>query len=206
MQEQEFKRVGDSKSRKMNIRFVAATNRDLEKMINERTFREDLFYRLDVFRIHLPPLRERKDDVPLLARSFLDSFVKNMHKDVIGFSSEALLLLKEYQWPGNVRELRNMVERLVIMVDEPVADSPEVAFALGGKVRRIPTPVPKTAEELKKIRRETTQRIVDDLESAFVLDALKRNNWNVTRAAEEVGLLRPNFHALMRKHHITHEE
>jgi len=206
LQEQEFKRVGDSKSRKMNIRFVAATNRDLEKMINERTFREDLFYRLDVFRIHLPPLRERKDDVPLLARSFLDSFVKNMHKDVIGFSSEALLLLKEYEWPGNVRELRNMVERLVIMVDEPVADSPEVAFALGGKVRRIPTPVPKTAEELKKIRRETTQRIVDDLESAFVLDALKRNNWNVTRAAEEVGLLRPNFHALMRKHHITHEE
>jgi len=206
LQEQEFKRVGDSKSRKMNIRFVAATNRDLEKMMSERSFREDLFYRLDVFRIYMPPLRERKDDVPLLARYFLDSFVKSMHKDVLGFSSDALILLKEYDWPGNVRELRNMVERLVIMVDEPVADSPEVAYALGGKARRILTPAPKTAEELKRIRREMTQRIVDDLESAFILDALKRNNWNVTKAAEEVGLLRPNFHALMRKHHITHEE
>jgi len=206
IQEQEFKRVGDSRSRKVNIRFVAATNRDLEKMIGEHLFREDLFYRLDVFRIYLPPLRGRKEDIPLLARYFLDFYARAMHKDVEGFSSEALQLLSDYDWPGNVREMKNMAERLVIMIDEPVADSQEVAFALGRKAPTRPAAVAKTAEELKQIRRETTQKVVDDLERAFVLAALKRNHGNVTRAAEEVGLLRPNFHALMRKHNISHDE
>ena len=206
LQEQEFKRVGDSRSRKTDIRFVAATNRDLEKLIKAGLFREDLFYRLDVFRISLPPLRERREDVPLLARYFLNIFAKRMHKDVEGFSAEATTLLKEHDWPGNVRELKNMVERLVIMVDDAVANSSEVSYALGGKTRKMAASVPKTAEDLKKVRREITQRVTDDVESAFVLEALKRNNWNVTKAAEDVGLLRPNFHALMRKHHIDHEE
>ena len=206
LQEQEFKRVGDSRSRKTNIRFVAATNRDLEKLIKEGLFREDLFYRLDVFRISMPPLRERREDVPLLARYFLNIFAKRMHKEVEGFSAEATSLLKGYDWPGNVRELKNMVERLVIMVDDAVADSSEVCYALGGKTHKMAASVPKTAEEMKKVRREMTQRITDDVESAFVLEALKRNNWNVTKAAEDVGLLRPNFHALMRKHHIDHNE
>ena len=207
IQEQEFKRVGDSRSRKVNIRFVAATNRDLEKMIGENLFREDLFYRLDVFRIYLPPLRERREDIPLLARYFLDYYSRTMHKDVEGFSPEALRLLEVYDWPGNIREMKNMVERLVIMIDEPVADSREVAFALGGrKAGKGPAPVPKTAEELKQIRREATQKIVDEIERAFIMAALKRSHGNVTRAAEQVGLLRPNFHALMRKHHINHSE
>ncbi len=198
--------MGDSRSRKVNIRFVAATNRDLEKMIGENLFREDLFYRLDVFRIYLPPLRERREDIPLLARYFLDYYSRTMHKDVEGFSPEALRLLEGYDWPGNVREMKNMVERLVIMIDEPVADSREVAFALGSrKAGKGPAPVPKTAEELKQIRREATQKIVDEIERAFIVAALKRSHGNVTRAAEEVGLLRPNFHALMRKHHISHE-
>ena len=98
-----------------------------------------------------------------------------------------------------------MVERLVIMVDDTVANSSEVSYALGGKTRQIAASVAKTAEELKKVRREMTQRISDDVESAFVLEALKRNNWNVAKAAEDVGLLRPNFHALMRKHGIGHD-
>jgi DNA-binding NtrC family response regulator len=206
LQEQEFKRVGDSRSRKTDIRFVAATNKDLEKLIKEGVFREDLFYRLDVFRITMPPLRERREDIPLLARYFLNIFAKRMHRDLEGFSTEATALLKGYDWPGNVRELKNMVERLVIMVDETVANSSEVSYALGGKTRRMAASVPKTAEELKKVRRDMTQRISDDVETAFVLEALKRNNWNVTKAAEEVGLLRPNFHALMRKHGITHDD
>ena len=206
LQEQEFKRVGDSRSRKTDIRFVAATNKDLEKLIKEGVFREDLFYRLDVFRITMPPLRERREDIPLLARYFLNIYTKRMHRELEGFSTEATTLLKEYDWPGNVRELKNMVERLVIMVDDAVANSSEVSYALGGKTRRMAASVPKTAEELKKVRREMTQRISDDVESAFVLEALKRNNWNVTRAAEEVGLLRPNFHALMRKHGISHDD
>ena len=203
LQEQEFKRVGDSKSRRMNIRFVAATNRDLEKLMKEKLFREDLFYRLDVFRISLPPLRERKEDIPLLANYFLNLFTKSMHKEVKGFSTEALLLLKEYNWPGNVRELRNLVERLIIMSDETIASSTQVSYALGDKIGKVTTTIPKTAEELKKIRREITQKILNEIENTFLIEALKRNNWNVTRAAEEVGLLRPNFHALMRKHNIT---
>ncbi|HYB20177.1 MAG TPA: sigma-54 dependent transcriptional regulator [Thermodesulfobacteriota bacterium] len=203
LQEQEFKRVGEAKSRKMNIRFVAATNRDLEKLMKEKLFREDLFYRLDVFRISLPPLRERKEDISLLASYFLNLFSKSMHKKVKGFSTEALLLLKEYHWPGNVRELRNLVERLIIMNDETIASSTQVSYALGDKIGKVTTAIPRTAEELKKIRREITQKILNEIENSFVIEALKRNNWNVTRAAEEVGLLRPNFHALMRKHNIT---
>ncbi len=203
LQEQEFKRVGDAKSRKMNVRFIAASNRDLEKLVKEKLFREDLFYRLDVFRIFLPPLRERKEDIPLLANYFLEILTRSMHKNVKGFSTEALLLLKEYNWPGNVRELRNLVERLIIMSDENVAGTSQVSYALGEKIGKVTTAVPKTAEELKKIRREITQKILNEIEIAFVVEALKRNNGNVTRAAEEVGLLRPNFHALMRKHNIT---
>ena len=203
LQEQEFKRVGDAKSRKMNIRFIAATNRDLGKLMKEKSFREDLFYRLDVFRIYLPPLRERKEDIPLLANYFLSLFTKSMHKNVKGFSTEALLLLKEYDWPGNVRELRNLVERLTIMSEESIADLSQVSFASGDKMGKATTAIPRTAEELRKIRREVTQKILNEIETAFVVEALKRNNGNVTRAAEDVGLLRPNFHALMRKHNIT---
>ena len=203
LQEQEFKRVGDAKSRKMNIRFIAATNRDLKKLMKEKSFREDLFYRLDVFRIYLPPLRERKEDIPLLASYFLSLFTKSMHKNVKGFSTEALLLLKEYDWPGNVRELRNLVERLTIMSDESIADLSQVSFASGDKIGKGTTTVPRTAEELRKIRREVTQKILNEIESSFIVEALKRNNGNITRAAEEVGLLRPNFHALMRKHNIA---
>jgi DNA-binding NtrC family response regulator len=106
-------------------------------------------------------------------------------------------------WPGNVRELRNLVERLIIMSDEKVAGTSQVSFALGEKIGKVTTAIPRTAEELKKIRREITQKILNEIEIAFVVEALKRNNGNVTRAAEEVGLLRPNFHALMKKHNIT---
>ena len=104
-----------------------------------------------------------------------------------------------------MRELKNMLERLVIMLDESVAHSSEVIYAIGDRTGTVNAPIPKTAEELKIVRRKMTQRIVDDIEKAFVLEALKRSNWNVSRAAEEVGLLRPNFHALMRKHHIVHD-
>jgi DNA-binding NtrC family response regulator len=203
LQEQEFKRVGDSKSRRMDVRFISATNRDLEKLVKENLFRGDLFYRMDVFRIHLPPLKERKEDLPLLANYFLNLLAKSLHKNVKGFTAEALMLLNEYDWPGNVRELKNVVERLIIMNDETLAGSSQISYALGEKISKGITSIPKKAEELKQLRKVMSKRVIDEIESAFILDALKRNNWNVTRAAEEVGLLRPNFHALMRKHHIT---
>ena len=100
LQEHEFKRVGDSKSRKMNIRYIAATNRDLETLMKEGLFREDLFYRLDVFRIYMPPLRERTEDIPLLANYFLTIFARNMHKSIEGFSPEAVTLLKNTTGPA----------------------------------------------------------------------------------------------------------
>lgn len=204
LQEREYKRVGDSRSRKINIRFIAATNRNLETLMKERLFREDLFYRLDVFRIYMPPLRERAEDISLLADYFLVTFARNMHKNIEGFSPEAMNLLKEHNWPGNVRELKNTIERLVILMDESVAHSSEVIYAIGDRTGSVKAPIPRTAEELKTVRRKLTQRIVDDVEKAFILEALKRSNWNVSKAAEDVGLLRPNFHALMRKHRIVH--
>lgn len=113
------------------------------------------------------------------------------------------MLLKEYDWPGNVREFKNVVERLIIMSDETVASSSQISYALGERIKKEVSAIPRRAEELRQLRKEMTKKVVDEIESAFVIDALKRNNWNITKAAEDVGLLRPNFHALMRKHRVT---
>lgn len=115
LQEQEFERVGGSKSIQVNVRVIATTNRDLQKAVQEGNFREDLFYRLNVFPIRVPALRERKDDIPLLAQTFLDRLARKQGRQITGFTEDALELLKRHDWPGNVRELHNTIERAVIL-------------------------------------------------------------------------------------------
>jgi NtrC-family two-component system response regulator AlgB len=115
VQEKEYERVGDYTTRHADVRILAATNIDLEKAVREACFREDLYYRLNVIQIEMPPLRERPDDVVALAQSLLIFFGKSCHKTLLGFTDEALQLLKSYPWPGNVRELRNVIERAVIL-------------------------------------------------------------------------------------------
>ena len=196
----EIKPVGGVDVRTVDIRLIAATNRDLADMVRERSFREDLYYRLNVVPVRVPPLRERPSDVPRLLRHYLDRHNGGRPKR---FSPDAEAALAGHSWPGNVRELRNLVERLVVTTDgdliglEHLPDYIAVPQAPVAALR-----VPRTNEELKAMKREERDRLCHDLERTFVIEALKRNDWNVSRAARETGMLRPNFHALMRRYRI----
>jgi len=198
IQEREFKAVGDTRTQSANIRLVCATNRELRTMVAEGSFRDDLFYRINIFPIRVPALRERREDIPALAFHFLKSCSAEIGKTVTRFSDDAMSLLTSHDWPGNVRELENAVHRAVILASGDVVRKAHLA-GLGAQPAGA---APKTGEELKKIKKAAREKSVEAIEKAFVLDALKRNDWNVTRSAEETGMQRANFQALMKKHGI----
>ncbi len=200
LESREVRPVGASKSEKIDVRLIAATNRDLAEMVQNGKFRQDLYYRLNVFPILLPPLRERREDIPLLCEYFLSKFSERMKKPITGFSDEALDILKNHDWPGNVRELSNVVERLVILCDQRVVGSKNIRQ--GTPIGDMATSVPKSLEELNDIKRELRNRIVEDVEKAFLLEALARNDYNASHAAKDVGMQRSNFQALMRKYNL----
>jgi DNA-binding NtrC family response regulator len=202
LEQREFKPVGSSEIKQVDVRFIAATNKDLKIMTDEGTFRQDLYYRLDVFPITVPPLRERREDIPLLAYYFLDQLSKEAKKEITGFSPDAMNLLIQYHWPGNVRELKNMIERLVIMSDEELLGKQHLRGTMKDKDVDIDRPVPRTSEELKEAKKRIREEAAEDVERAFILQALSRNDWNVTKAAQDTGMQRSNFQALMKKHGI----
>ena len=207
LQEREFKPVGGTTSKKVNIRLIAATNKDLEKMIKDGTFMEDLYYRLNIVLLHLPSLKDRPEDIPLLAVHFLKKHAEEMGKSVKGFTPEAVDRLIKFPWPGNVRELEHVVERTVVMMEEEDMVRPEHLLLTHQEEKGEPvSAIPMTSEELKEIKKQLREKAVEDVEKTFVLMALERHNWNVTRAAEEVGMLRPNFQALMRKYNLRARE
>jgi len=203
LQEREFKPVGGIKTVRVDIRLIASTNKDLERMIEKGTFRKDLYYRLNIVPIFLPPLRERKIDIPLLACHFLKKYNQERDKNIKAISPEAIDLLMEYEWPGNVRELENVIERVVVTADEDVIRPEHLPL----NIRKRPPymrglTVPKSASELKELKRHIRKQAVEQLEKSFIIETLKRNDWNVTRSARDVGMKRQNFQALMRKHQI----
>ncbi len=199
----EYKPVGASHFKKTNVRIIAATNKDLRTMVKEGSFREDLFYRLNVFPVFLPPLRERKDDIPKLAYHFLRHFCRKTGKMIEGFSDDALEILVNHGWPGNVRQLKNVIERLVIIADSGVLNSldlmepPQMKHFLKGDS------IPETLEELKAVKRQLLEVEYGQIEKAFLMKALKSCDGNITHAAERVGMQRPNFSALMKKYHLS---
>jgi transcriptional regulator with PAS, ATPase and Fis domain len=202
IQEREFLPVGATQPRHVDVRLVFATNRDLEKMVREGTFREDLYYRLYVFPIQLPPLRERRDDIPLLACHLLAKSRERCAKHVARFSEDALKLLGQFDWPGNVRQLEAFVERAVIACDGDVIEPRHLPRTLARQTLPADLQIPVTNKEFLALKKRLREQAVTDLEREFVLEALQRNGWNVTRAAAEVGIQRPNFQMLMRKHGI----
>ncbi len=206
LQEREFTPVGGTKSKKVDIRLIAATNKDLEKMIKEGTFREDLYYRINIVPIYLPPLKEREEDIPLLAIHFLRKYSEQMGKKIKGFSAEAMEKLMRYSWPGNVRELENVIERTVVMIEEDMVRPEHIILPDQQRQDELHIRIPMTSEELKEIKKQLREKAVEEIERAFIINALERNQWNVTKASEEVGMLRPNFQALMRKYNIRIRE
>jgi len=200
---QEYKTVGASAFARTDVRIIAATNQDLRKRVDDGSFRNDLYYRLNVFPIYLPPLRERKDDIPQLAYHFLKHFCKKTGKRIEGFSDDALDMLVNYRWPGNVRQLKNVIERLVIMADSRILDLLYIIDNLRMKGSWGQTSVPDTLEDLKKIKKRLVDENFRQIEKAFVTKALTASDGNITRAAERVGMQRSNFSALMKKHALS---
>jgi len=199
------KKVGDTAEHAVDIRLVAATNRDLAGLVAEGDFREDLYYRLNVVPIALPPLRQREGDIPKLAQAFLERLCVRNDLAVKGFTPEAMAYMESYRWPGNVRELRNIVERIAILCDA-IRIEPR---HLPGEVRQAPPPpsgpsrLPPTWDAFKELKRQVREAAVQDLECRFLVEALQRCAGNVSRAAEDVGMQRTHFHALMRKYGLT---
>jgi DNA-binding NtrC family response regulator len=201
IEEREFKAVGDTRVQSVDVRLVTATNKDLESMVADGDFRDDLYYRINIFPIEIPPLRERRDDISLLAAHFLDRFNKEAQHKATEFSPAAMNLLMNHDWPGNVRELENAVQRAVILAGGDVIRQGHVVNIID-TLQRVEIDVPRTSEDLKRVKKIARQKSVENVEKHFVLGALKRNGWNVTRAAEETGMQRSNFQALMKKYDI----
>jgi two-component system response regulator GlrR len=189
-QDREFFSVGGVKPIKIDVRLVAATNRDLWKAIQEGKFREDLYYRIHVIPIFLPPLRERIEDVPLLANHFLQHFNREMNKDVKGFSPEAMQRLMLHSWPGNVRELANVVERAVALSNQAVIDVD--SLFLGGAEAPL---TPNKLMPLDEAREEHDR--------AYLTRVLRETGGNVTRAAVLAGRYRAELYKMMHKYGIN---
>jgi len=177
---QEFLRVGGSKNIKVDVRIIAATNKALQDEIKKGNFREDLYFRLNVIPIYVPPLRERKDDIPLLVEHFLNSFARQYGKKIKEVSKATSLALMAYDWPGNVRELKNTIERLVIMSQTNLIDVKEPLSVIEEKTDFFNY---KTLKEARK-----------NFEGRFILKKLEANNWNVTKTADELDIERSNLH------------
>jgi len=202
--------VGSDHEQKIDIRLIAATNQDLFQLTQEGKFREDLYYRLNVIPISVPPLRSRCNDIPLLANYFLEHARERSETRIQGFTTEAMAKLIAYPWPGNVRELKNLIERLVGTVEADLVRVEHLPPRVSGVVPSTPGfsmgPVPENLEELKNSKRLLKEKIYEQVERAFIFNALDRAAWNVKQAAALVGMQRTNLHALMRKYGIKKTE
>ncbi len=198
--------VGSEEEHEIDVRIIAATNKDLKQMVDAGEFREDLYYRLNVIPLLVPPLRERSDDIPILAMHFLKQAAAETGKHIEGFSTEAMAKLVSFDWPGNIRQLKNIIDRIVATADGPVIGiehlPEEICSSNSPHADMQLTNIPQTAEELKQMKRQIKEQVFAEIEKQFLIDALNRSGWNVTRAAKLVGMQRPNFHALMRKYGI----
>ncbi|HVU08959.1 MAG TPA: sigma-54 dependent transcriptional regulator [Verrucomicrobiae bacterium] len=191
--ERTFERVGSNKTLSADVRLIAATNKNLEELVQAGKFREDLFFRLHVVEIHLPPLRERTGDIPLLAQNFLREFAKENGKSVNDFTADALQLLMNYRWPGNVRELRTAIEHAVVL-------------CRGEKIsaRDLPASVRNgTGERFGGIQLSARNDLtVKEAEKQLIVRALKETNGNRTVAAKKIGMSRRTFHRKLHAYHL----
>lgn len=188
----EFRRVGGSQLIETDVRILASTNRDLKRLVESGTFREDLYYRLNVIPVTLPPLRERKEDIPLLVEHFLAQFRTEMQKPLDGVSAEAMGVLMAHDWPGNVRELRNVLERGAVMARGPIITPMELELASPA------LPAGATATDSSDSLR--------DVERKHIVAMLKQQNWNITRSAKALGIDRVTLYNKIKRYQIREDE
>lgn len=200
LQEHKFERVGGNKTIEVDVRVIAATNKDLPQEIKFGSFREDLYFRLNVLPFTVPPLRDRTEDIPRLCLHFLNFFCGKESRENKTISEEALRYLTNYSWPGNVRELKNLIERLVIMTPGQIIKTSDLPRDIRGAEMEIPgnnlieigTELPDSYKEAKEV-----------FEKQFLIEKLKKNKWNISRTAEEIGLERSNLHRKIKYYNIN---
>jgi two-component system nitrogen regulation response regulator NtrX len=198
LQEGEVERLGSARTIKVDVRVIAATNKDLEAEIERGNFREDLYFRLSVIPIRVPPLRDRKEDIPLLVRHFADLFSRENNRRPPRFTAAAMDFLSNARWRGNVRELRNTVERLIIMTPGDTID----VDALRDMVRLEPRP---SAADNEKEKPGTLREFKESSERAFLVGKLREHGWNISKTAEVIGTPRSNLYKKLEQYGITQE-
>ena len=192
LQEKVYEPLGSNRSIDTNVRIVTATNKDLKEMVIDGTFREDLYYRLNVVRIHLPPLRERKEDIPLLIKQFIKEFSAQQGKEIVGISTPALNLLMRYDFPGNIRELKNIIEYAFILCDG--------GYILPG---HLPEPFDRTAEDdISDIKDFDQAQTLEEIEKQAIFLALENNRWRRARTCKELGISKDTLRRKMIKYHL----
>jgi nitrogen regulation protein NR(I) len=205
IQESEFERVGGIKTLQVDVRLIAATNRDLKQLIADGRFREDLYYRLAVVPIALPPLRDRREDVPLLVRYFIEKYDQRLGKKVEGIEDEALELLVNYSWPGNIRELENLMERSVLFADGPLIQASALPDALRERGAQASVPIAAVgplgaiAAPSGASMKEIVRQAQAELERELITRALEETGGNVTRAAKRLQISRKSLQVKMKE-------
>jgi two-component system nitrogen regulation response regulator NtrX len=198
LQEGEVERLGSARTIKVDVRVIAATNKDLEQEIEKGNFREDLYFRLSVIPIRVPPLRDRREDIPLLVRHFADLFSRDNNRRPPRFTDAALDYLQKARWKGNVRELKNTVERLMIMTAGERIDVDDMREAV-----RLESKAP--ASDNEKERPGTLREFKESAERAFLVGKLRENNWNISKTAEVIGTPRSNLYKKLEQYGISQE-
>jgi two-component system nitrogen regulation response regulator NtrX len=199
LQERKFERVGGNRTIEVDVRVVAATNKDLSNQMAAGQFREDLYYRLNVIPFHVPPLRERREDIPLLANHFLAHFCCKEGREIKNLDSAATEALMRYPWPGNVRELKNLIERLVIMVPTKVITPAQLPLPT---MQPLPTDGDGQETQESLLAVDTFREAREEFEKEFLLRKLEENDWNVSRTAEAIEMERSNLHRKIRGYGI----
>jgi Nif-specific regulatory protein len=192
LQEKEFLRIGGTKPIRVDIRVISATNKNLEEAIKERKFREDLFYRLNVVTIHIPPLRERKSDIPLLVHHFIKKYNKLMNRKFEDIEDDAMKVLMDYDWPGNVRELENVIERAIVLGEEPIIRREDILISSE-----------KKNEQPSQI---SLRDSIQSIEKRAIEEALERARFNISKAAHILGVKRTTFYYKMKRYGIMPKE
>lgn len=198
LQEKKFERVGGTKTIHVDVRIIAATNKNLTTAINKGKFREDLYYRLNVIPMKVPPLKQRKSDIPLLIDHFLKKFQKGAKKKITGFSPEVMDAMLKYDWPGNVRELENVIKRLTILCDDEVVTVDDLPEHIPHKGRGD-----RVVEEDFLEKGETLHDAVEDYEKRLILGALERSDWVKTKAAKLLNINRTTLVEKIKKQNLT---
>jgi transcriptional regulator with PAS, ATPase and Fis domain len=191
LQEQEFYRVGGSRTIRVDVRFIASTNKNLERMVQEGTFREDLYYRLNVFTLHLPPLRERKEDISLLVDYFLQNSAKN-----VAISSVALQMLMTYAWPGNIRELKNTIESAAVIAEDGYIEPAQLSGKITGIFQQQPA-------EFKIPTNSPLDERLKEIEKGIIIEALRKTGGIQVRATELLGISQRSLWHRIKKHNIN---